>query len=197
MTVSVNDNFTVTVDLTNAQNLFAWQIILKYNGTDLRLNSLWVPEDSVFAGHMVEVLPSFTNYRTDAIDGSRSGLLSANLFCNDSVNVSNGVICRANFAVLSAGQSLIEVAFKSNPLHQERGPLSYSFWLASNDVLTGGEEDAVGSNCTVLGVNGTVTGPLVGTIYPLDSTSFLGLENFTVSSVSNISSLSFNRQFLS
>jgi hypothetical protein len=190
--VSVNDNFTVTVNVTNAQDLDAWQVVLKYNGTGLRLNSLWVPDDSIFAGHNVCFPPVFTSFDTDAIDGSSSGVICATLFDNDYVNVSNGVICRANFAVLSAGQWSIDVADISNPLHcggANASILSKSCWLSTT---TYAEQDSLGSNCTVFAVNETVTGPEIGTITPLNSTSFLGLENFTISSISNISSLSFD-----
>jgi hypothetical protein len=192
VTVSVNDNFTVTVNVTNAQDLDAWQVVLKYNGTGLRLNSLWAPDNSIFAGHNVDFLPARTPYYTDSIDGSSSGLIGACLFGHDYVNVSNGVICRANFAVLSAGQWSIEVADISNPLHCGGANASdwwNSCWLSTT---TYAEQDPLGSNCTVFAVNEIVTGVDIGTILPLNSTSFLGLENFTVSSISNISSLSFD-----
>jgi len=117
LTVSVNTNFTVVVSLTNAQYLDAWQVILKYNGTGLRLTKLWVPSDNVFAGHTIEVTPSRFNY-TDAIDGSNSCMIGACVMGSDYVNVSNGAVLSANFAVLSAGQWSIEVADKSNPLHK-------------------------------------------------------------------------------
>lgn len=192
VTVSVNDNFTVTVNITNAQNLDAWQIVLKYDGTGLRLNSLWVPDNSIFAGHIVDFSPVRNPFATDAIDGSSSGIMDACLFGHDSVNVSNGVICRANFAVLSAGQWSIEIADISNPLHDGGAAARYwwnSCWM---NTTSWAEQDSLGSNCTVFAVNETVTGPEIGTITPLNSTSFLGLENFTVSSISNISSLSFD-----
>jgi hypothetical protein len=166
--VSVNDNFTVTVNLTNAQNLFGLQVILKYNESGLKLNDMWVPEDSVFAGH-----------RTDVVHSRNTpDNVGACLFDHDFVDVSNGVVCQANFVALSAGQWSIEVAVGAY----------YSFWL--NTALA--EEDPLGSNCTVFAVNETVSTGKIGTILPLNSTSFLGLENFTVSSVSPVSSLSFD-----
>jgi hypothetical protein len=192
VTVGVNGNVTVTVNVTNAENLAAWQIILKYNGTGLKLNSLWVPDDSVFAGHRVDFLP--VRFAVDAVDGSSASFTGASLFGLDSVNVSNGVICKANFAVLCAGQWSIVVADISNPLHMARAGGSawdpwYSCWMSTPISAT---QNTSGSDCTVFAVNEVVTGKQIGPIMPLNSTSFLGLENFTISSSSNISSLSFD-----
>jgi hypothetical protein len=167
--VSVNDNFTITINLTNVQSLFCWQVILKYDESGLRLNELWVPEDNVFAGHKTEIVPA-SNGNPD--------FMGACLFGNDFVDVSNGVLCQANFAVLTAGQWAIEVAEGAHN----------SFWLSSSLVA----EYPLSSNCTVFAVNETVNTGKIGTTLPLNSTSFLSLENFTVSSVSNVSSLSFD-----
>ena len=128
-------------------------------------------------------------------------MIGACVMGSDYVNVSNGAVLSANFAVLSAGQWSIEVADKSNPLHESvtgtspngesfvSNSTDWSFWLNNTSLNS---YDALGSNCTVLAVNQTVVGPKIGTIWPLNSTSFLSLENFTVSSASNISSLSFD-----
>lgn len=156
----INDNFTLTVNLTNAQNLFDWQIVLKYNGTGLKLNDLWVPADNVFAGHTVNMPPQRTAFYPDVIDGFSSAIIGANLFGNDFIaNVDSGVLCRANFTINSTGPSLIEVADKSNPLHVGVDYLWYSFWQNTTDIPVSGEQDALGSNCTVLTVS-----PLVGDV---------------------------------
>lgn len=160
--LSVNDNFTITVNLTNAQNLYAWQIILKYNGTGLRLNALWVPDDNVFAGH--EWLGPFSDYDwRDILDGFTFAITGATLVDDDFImNVDSGVLCRANFTVISKGQSLIEVAVQSNPAHVN-SPVNvvYSFWQNSTDpeFQPGGEEDALGSNFTAY-----TASPLVGDV---------------------------------
>jgi hypothetical protein len=201
VTVSVNDNFTVTVNLTNVQFMDCWEVILKFNGTGLRLNKMWIPGDNVFAGHTMDAPPPHTNYGTDAIDGSRSGVIGACTMGQDYVNVTNGILFSANFAALNAGQWSIQVADKSNPLHEPTRNTSpnqgssgedntdWSFWMDTTDLNS---HEALGSNCTVFAVNEAVTGPKIGTVTPLNSTSFLSLENFTVSSTSDISSLSFN-----
>src|SRR5208337_683290 len=159
-----------------------------YNGTGLKLNSLWVPDDSVFAGHRVDFLP--VRFAVDAVDESSASFTGASLFGLDSVNVSNGVICKANFAVLCAGQWSIMVADISNPLHKSSASdLWNSCWLSTATSTT---QNPSCSDCTVFAVNEAVTGKQIGPIIPLNSTSFLGLENFTISSTSNISSLSFD-----
>lgn len=160
--LSVNDNFTITVNLTNAQNLFGWQIALKYNGTGLRLNDLWVPDENVFAGHEWFPFGPNTDLDPDVLDGLSVAAIAAALLGEFDVNVDSGVLCRANFTVVSTGQSLIEVADKSNPAHFDHGEdVWYSFWQNPTDVEAwpGGEEDALGSNFTVFTVS-----PLVGDV---------------------------------
>lgn len=161
-TVSVNESFTITVNLTNAQNLFGWQVVLKYNGTDLNLTGLWVPEDNVFAGHEWILLGPITKFYLDAIDGSSSGTVGGALLDGDVVtNVDSGVLCSANFTVIGAGQSLIEVAVESNPLHVNQDIpmlLWYSLWQNTTDARLSLEQDAAGSSCTVF------VDPLIGDI---------------------------------
>lgn len=144
--LSVKDNFTVTVNLTNVQNLAHWQVILMYNGTGLNLTGLWVPDDNVFAGHQMDMDLNIQGPR-DERNGFSSAIIGADLLQNGDVipNVENGVLCSANFTVISKGQWLIEVAVESNPLHDEVGGLLYSFWQNTSDA----EQNALGSNCTV------------------------------------------------
>jgi len=158
--LGVNDSFTITVNLTNAQNLFSWQIVLKYNGTALNMTGLWVPDDNVFAGHEWNLLGPIVPFYVDAIDGSSSGVVAAYLLDGDVVtSVDSGVLCCANFTVINAGQSLVEIATESNPLHEYGSPW-YSIWMnAPPGTYQLNEEDAVGSNCTVLTVS-----PLVGDV---------------------------------
>jgi hypothetical protein len=153
-TLSVNESFTITVNLTNAQDLSAWQVVLKYNGTCLNMTSLWVPDNNVFAGHQVDPLGPINPFYRDSIDGLSSGIIAESLYDNDAVTNENGVLCSANFTALSAGQSLIEIAVKSNPLHDE-GSLWYSTWLNSTSLA---DQNVVGSSCTVF------VDPLIGDI---------------------------------
>jgi hypothetical protein len=150
--LKVGDTFTVTVNLTNAQNLDAWQVVFKYNGTCLNMTDLWVPDNNVFAGHEVDVVPPLNPFQPDVKDGLSSAMAAESLYGNDAVsNVTSGVLCCANFTVISAGQSLIEVAVQSDPLYTGGRSLYYLFysnWLDNNTVTN--EHDAAGSNCTVL-----------------------------------------------
>lgn len=154
----VNDTFTVTVDLTNAENLVCWQVVLKYSGAGLKLNELWRPDDSVFAGHVVIAPPVVT--AGDAMDGLSSGEICVSLLDDDVITkVDNGVLFKANFTVIAPGQWLIEVADISHPLVPELhylGYISYSFWM---DSSLSTQNVAPGSNCTVLTVS-----PLVGDV---------------------------------
>ena len=145
--LNVNDSFSFTVNLTNAENLFSWQVVLKYNGTDLRLNNMWIPDNNVFSGHTVIPEGPVT---FNAADGSLFTVIGGMLLGSDLIaNVDSGVLCNANFTVMNAGQSLIELAAASNPAISDKGLNWHSFWQTSNDALFGAEEDALGSNCTV------------------------------------------------
>ena len=177
VTVGVNGNVTVTVNVTDAEGLDAWQVVLVYNGTGLKLNSMWVPSDNVFAGHITTFDPVRTT--TDGIDGLDYSFTAAVLFDADNVNVTNGVMCKANFAVLSAGVWSIMVGTSADG------------W-DSNWINMTSSYDVLPCKCTVFALNETVTNKVIGPIVPLNSTSLLTLQNFTVTSEYNISSLSFD-----
>jgi hypothetical protein len=153
------------VNLTNAQNLFAWQIVLEYNATGLNLTGIWIPDDNVFAGHAILV--------GGPVNDSSHAMIGAALYDGDVVpTVDNGVLCMANFTVTSTSigaQSLITVAVGSNPedfwYRNPNTPLLgfYSYWLNPTDVSHGStaswREHALSSNCTVFTAN-----PLVGDV---------------------------------
>jgi hypothetical protein len=155
--LSVNDNFTITVNLTNAQQLIGWQVEIKYNKTVLRLNQIWIPDENVFSGYAAQQTPVVFPDR-DELDGFNGVIFAAALLGEFEVNVDNGVLCKANFTVISNGPALIEVTTKSNP---DNGNGWYSTWVTSADVesFPPTQEDAIPSNCTVFTVS-----PLVGDV---------------------------------
>jgi len=147
---SVNDNFTVTVNLTNAQNMVAWQVVLVYSGAFLRCNDLWIPDDNVFAGHDVDLLPSFPSFYPDFYDGYSSSFIGSelvNAYRGDSVNVDSGVLFKANFTVMSNGSSAIVVAVESYPLYSSWGVYWPSVWL---NITSSFGQEYLGSQCVVL-----------------------------------------------
>lgn len=154
--LSVNDNFTIAVNLTNAQHLCAWQVEIKFNKTGLRLNEVWIPDENVFTGYEWWG-PVITFPDRDEHDGFSGVLIGAALMGEfDVATVDSGVLCMVNFTVISSGPALIEVTDKLNP---DSGNDYYSYWLtpAGLEAFPVVEEDALGSNCTVFTVS-----PLVG-----------------------------------
>jgi len=156
--LSVNDNFTIAVNLTNAQHLIAWQVEIKFNKTGLRLNDVWIPDDNVFTGYEWYG-PFMTFPDRDEEDGFSGVLIGGALLGEfDVANVDSGVLCMVNFTVISSGPALIEVTDKLNP---DSGNDWYSYWNTPTDLETfpHGEQDALGSSCTVFTVS-----PLVGDV---------------------------------
>lgn len=161
--LNVNDSFTITVNLTNAQHLFAWEVDIKFNGTGLRLSDLSIPDDNVFAGYACFPTPVVVTPASDLVDGFTVVSVAETLLGEfDVANVDSGVLCRVNFTVIGSGPALIVVTDKSNPCqYVPFENVWYSHWLNPTDVSSNqtGEEDALGSNCTVFTVS-----PLVGDV---------------------------------
>jgi hypothetical protein len=160
-TVGVGSSFIVTVNLTNAPNLYSWQIVLTYNDTDVKLNSMWVPSDDVFSSSAIMngTDPSLMNDSladdigywshfqlvcgpdTDRSEPARGlyGLEyvmmgSSLIGNNDGVNVNNGILCMANFTMLKTGQSAINVADTLNSVII--GPWGYDCVLGEWTPIT-------------------------------------------------------------
>ena len=134
--VPVNDTFLVTFNLTDAQQLCLWQIYLTYNASDVQLADMWVPDANVFAGHVLSAPPLL-------IDNTGGAALYGAFLVgdDDSVNVTNGVICLANFTVLAAGKSTIQIVV-GDP--NNNGTLWEDYTL--------GDHIALVSNCTITGL---------------------------------------------
>ncbi len=99
--------------MTDVVDLFAWQVALKFNSTVLNLTELWIPEDNVFANHTyVSPPPAFG---VDVVDGLDYVMVGSSLLGSDSVNVSEGVLFKANFTALGNGETPILITTSANP----------------------------------------------------------------------------------
>ncbi len=93
-----------------------WQVVLKYNSTVLNLTEFWIPVDNVFAGLSPIVSPN-PEFGTDVADGLDFVICCSALVGSVSVNVSAGVLFRANFTGLTTGETPIAIATETNPAH--------------------------------------------------------------------------------
>ena len=129
--VAVGYNVTINLNVTDVVDLFAWQVVLKYNSTVLNLTELWIPVYDVFAGHAA--VPQNPQFGTDFEDGLDYVLCASTLLGPVSgVNVSAGVLFRANFTGLSVGETPIAIATKINPVHVNVLTTFYSYLEDSN-----------------------------------------------------------------
>ena len=135
--VTIKDNGTISLDVTNVVNLFDWQVALEYNATVLNLTELWIPEDNVFAGH--DIFSPDPMFGKDVISGSDYAIYSSTLLGSDSVNVSAGVLFRANFTGLNAGVTTFWVATLKTPVSTDFHTTFYSE-LQDSEGAANGEE---------------------------------------------------------
>jgi hypothetical protein len=114
--LSVGETFTMTINLTDFPNLFAYQVVFKYSGAVLNLTNLWFPDDNVFSGHNpISVWSNDTEAAGDLVDHLNYTVAGSTLFAPASVSVTNGVLCAANFTAVKDGQATIEIATKNHP----------------------------------------------------------------------------------
>lgn len=128
--VPLGGTFTITVNLTNFQNLYTWQIVLKYNGTVINCTDVWIPKNNVFSGHVVsKVTPEFDK---DYVDGLNFVVYACSLIGSGSVNVDNGILFKANFTAVNLGATTITVATRASPARRDELTSFDSFLLDSN-----------------------------------------------------------------
>lgn len=102
-------SFTVTVNLTDDSDLFLWQVVIEWDGTVLNLTDVFIPDNSVFAGHIYQqgVPPKDQEASGDLANGLNWTMVGASLLGADTVSVSNGILFSANFTALSAGSTTV------------------------------------------------------------------------------------------
>jgi hypothetical protein len=147
--LDVGQAFTMTVNLTDFPNLFNYQIVLKYNGSILNLTSTALNSAGcVFNGHTAIIAPEPTD--TEAIGDTSDNLnwteVGASLLGDDSVAVTNGVLCEVNFTVIGTGTTNVMIATLHAPAHYITDAY-YTFCLDSNLVETNAFDPTA---CTVL-----------------------------------------------
>ena len=130
--VSVNETFTITVNITNVDDLYSWQVVLNFNGSVLNCTNVWIPEDNVFAGHAMSKGDWFVD--VDYITGLNFLGITASLLGNDSVDVDNGILFKANFTAIGSGATQLTFATKDNPAKRHQFASFYS-WIRNIDFL--------------------------------------------------------------
>jgi hypothetical protein len=118
--LQVGQIITVTVNLTDMPDLFLWQAVLAYNGSVLELTETSVPDNGVFAGHTSGVYgPEMADTEApgDYVTKLNWTLAGANLYDDDSVSVSNGILFSAQFIALASGATTITLMTYANPVH--------------------------------------------------------------------------------
>jgi hypothetical protein len=173
--VTVGDTFMMTVNLTNFQNLFAYQVAIKYSGAILNVTSVVFNSTAgVFYGHTYAQVPEPTDMEAipDSVDGLNWIMVGSSLLGDDSVNVVNGVLCVVDFTVIGTGQTNVLIATKKTPVTITSYTFFYSNLLDSNIVST---TDFQTRGCAVL--SGVFNAPPVAfftiTAPKVDSETFL------------------------
>jgi hypothetical protein len=139
----------MTVNLTNFSNLFLYQVVFEYNGTVLNLTNLWFPADYVFSGQTAMPLWSNnTEAAGDIVDHLNYTVAGSSLVGTESMSVSNGVLCEANFTALGVGQATIEISTESNPAHGQ----SQGTWYTFCEDPAGNEYDTFVTNTSTVTV---------------------------------------------
>lgn len=156
---AIGDNVTIALNVTNVVDLFTWQVVLKYNSTVMNLTEIWIPEDNVFANHTYVSPPP--TFGVDIVDGLDYAMVGSSLFGSDSVNVSEGVLFKANFTALSNGETPILIATSTNPAQILNA--SYYSFLEDSDLNEmpfneNSGDAAVGARATFLTITSTAGG---------------------------------------
>ncbi len=118
------ENSSIEVNTMNVNNLFNWQVALKYNSSVCNLTGFWIPENNVF-GNLPQIIPDpFVG--KDSVDGLDFAILG-NTLMSGSVNVTLGTLFKANLTGLNRGLTPITIATKSNPVHVGMWDTFYTF----------------------------------------------------------------------
>ncbi|MGB9778344.1 MAG: cohesin domain-containing protein, partial [Candidatus Bathyarchaeales archaeon] len=128
--VPQGENFTITINATNIDTLYSWQVVLKYNATIVNCTEAWIPDGNVFSGHITN--QAGPEYGKDVYDGLDFMMFTCTLQGEDKVSVTNGILLKVNFTVKEVGSTLIDITTKSNPARTGQLYKYYSFLLDYN-----------------------------------------------------------------
>jgi parallel beta-helix repeat protein len=113
-TVMPGHSFTITITISNANNLNGWQVALKYDASIVNCTAAWIPADNVFANHSFIAVQPTLNDAT--VDGYNYSICGNGLFSDDSVNVAQGTLCKLNFTCQKYGWASLQLGTPSNPI---------------------------------------------------------------------------------
>jgi PKD repeat protein len=170
------ENFTITINATNVDALFSWQVVLKYNGTVVNCTEAWIPSNNVFSGHIVNT--AGPEYGKDVYDGLDFMMFTGTLQGEDEASVINGILLEANFTVKEVGSTIIDITTESNPARVGQFYKHYSHLWDPNI-----EEISFSSNhCTVKVAGSTTNLPpqivLVVQVPEVDTSRYFALTGY-------------------
>lgn len=115
---TINQTFTMTVNLTNFPDLAGYQVVFKYNATVLNLTGVAFPSGYVFSSEtIVQTLPPPLEAEiADSQDGLNWTMAGASLVGFNNVAVSNGILLEISFTVIGTGETTIILCTASNPV---------------------------------------------------------------------------------
>ena len=117
ITVQQEEEFTISVMVTNVMDLSSWQLVLEYNATMLNCSVVWLPEDHVFAGKTI-----FSVEERGITSTGNDFLVYGAVSLEGSVDISNSaVLCKINFTTMESGFSHLRIATEEYPLEGSIG----------------------------------------------------------------------------
>jgi hypothetical protein len=120
-------NLTVTICVGNVLYLRTWGVYLIYNGSVLNFTNAWIPEDNVFAGKLFAHVPPFVG---DTHDGNKyleyGSFLASSFGKRKYVNVTEGVLFKANFTALENGNTTLLISTGSYLFDPDTNEIPYA-----------------------------------------------------------------------
>ena len=168
--MKVNQTFTMTVNMTDFTDLFAYEVAFKYNQTVLNMTSITVPANSVYAPPAVSLLDYLAPFNQSASslidlkDGRGVGVVIDTFLGFTGVDISNTALFQMNFTVAELGQTTIELCTYKTPAQLAPAGSAgwYTYALNSQQAagLETGEADIFDySNATLTVIVGSAVPP--------------------------------------
>jgi parallel beta-helix repeat protein len=115
ITVTLGQTFTINITVSDVNNLYAWQVVLKYNASIISCTAAWIPENDVFAN--LQSFPTAPILNDATIDGYNYTVYGNTLLAEGSVNVSQATLCRLNFTCQTYGSTSLRIATEESPIN--------------------------------------------------------------------------------